>query len=64
MEGLEFYTPLETGAIDTHEMFLAYKSAGFTPDEALTLIGILLLDTDQKSSELEVEFQHAYSQFE
>jgi hypothetical protein len=46
MEGLEFYTPLETGAIETHEMFLAYKSAGFTPDEALTLIGILLLDTD------------------
>jgi hypothetical protein len=46
MEGLEFYTPSETGAIETHEMFLAYKSAGFTPDEALTLIGILLLDTD------------------
>jgi len=46
MEGLEFHTPLETGAIETHEMFLAYKSAGFTPDEALTLIGILLLDTD------------------
>lgn len=46
MEGLEFVTPLETGAIETHEIFLAYMSAGFTSDEALTLIGIMLLDTD------------------
>ena len=53
MEGLEFCTPLETGAIETHEIFLAYKSAGFTPDEALTLVGILLMNNDQKTSELE-----------
>ena len=46
MEDLEFCTPLESGAIETHEIFLAYKSAGFTSDEALTLIGIMLLDTD------------------
>ena len=46
MEDLEFCTPLETGAIETHEIFLAYKSAGFTPDEALTLVGILLINTD------------------
>jgi len=46
MEGLEFCTPLETGAIETHEIFLAFKSAGFSSDEALTLIGIMLLDTD------------------
>ena len=46
MEGLEFVTPLETGAIETHEIFLAYKSAGFTPDEALTLVGIMFMNTD------------------
>ena len=44
MEGLKFFTPLEAGAIETHEIFLAYKSAGFTSDEALTLVGILLMD--------------------
>ena len=55
MEGLEFVTPLETGAIETHEIFLAYKSVGFTPEEALTLVGILLMNTDQKSRELDDE---------
>ena len=55
MEDLEFCTPLESGAIDTHEIFLAYKSAGFTPDEALTLVGIMLMNNDQKSRELEDE---------
>ena len=55
MEGLEFVTPLATGAIETHEIFLAYKSAGFTPDEALTLVGIMLMNTDQKSREIEDE---------
>jgi hypothetical protein len=46
MEELKFFTPLEAGAIETHEIFLAYKSAGFTSDEALTLVGIMFLDTD------------------
>ena len=44
MEELEFLTPLETGAIETHEIFLAYKGVGFTSEEALTLVGILLMD--------------------
>ena len=46
MEELEFLTPLEVGAIETHEIFLAYKGAGFTPDEALTLVGIMLMNSD------------------
>ena len=46
MEELEFLTPLETGAIETHEIFLSYKRAGFTSEEALTLVGILLIDNN------------------
>ena len=61
MEDLEFCTPLESGAIETHEIFLAYKSAGFTPDEALTLVGIMLMNNDQKSRELVDEWQKTNS---
>ena len=43
MEELKFFTPLEAGAIETHEIFLDYKSAGFTSEEALTLVGIMFV---------------------
>lgn len=39
-------TALDSGAIELHEIFCAYKRAGFTPDEALTLVGVLLTDND------------------
>jgi hypothetical protein len=37
---------LDSGAIELHEIFNAYKNAGFTSDEALTLVGILLAGND------------------
>ena len=52
MEKLEFLTPLETGAIETHEIFLSYKSAGFTSEEALTLVGILLMDNEEAATQI------------
>ncbi len=37
---------LDSGAIELHEIFTAYKNAGFTSDEALTLVGVLLAGND------------------
>ena len=37
---------LDSGAIELHEVISAYKKAGFSPDEALTLVGILLAGND------------------
>ncbi len=46
MSDFEFITPLEANAIDMHEIFEAYKSAGFSSDEALTLVGIICMNND------------------
>jgi hypothetical protein len=46
MESQDPFTALESGAIELHEIFMSYKSAGFSPEEALTLVGILLADYD------------------
>jgi len=35
-------TSLAVGAVQQHEMFLAYVHAGFTRDEALKLIGAIM----------------------
>jgi hypothetical protein len=46
MENQDPFTALESGAIELHEIFISYKRAGFSPEEALTLVGILLADND------------------
>jgi hypothetical protein len=42
MESQDPFTVLDSGAIELHEIYMSYKKAGFSPDEALTLVGILL----------------------
>jgi hypothetical protein len=42
MESEDPFTALDSGAIELHEMYMSYKNAGFSSDEALTLVGILL----------------------
>jgi hypothetical protein len=42
MESQDPFSVLDSGAIELHEIFMSYKKAGFSPDEALTLVGILL----------------------
>jgi|1048.fasta_scaffold105769_2 hypothetical protein len=42
MEIQDPFKALDSTAIELHEIFISYKNAGFTSDEALTLVGILL----------------------
>jgi len=42
MESQDPFSVLDSGAIELHEIYMSYKKAGFSPDEALTLVGILL----------------------
>lgn len=46
MESQDPFTALDTGAIELHEIYMSYKNAGFSPDEALTLVGVLLVGND------------------
>jgi hypothetical protein len=40
----QIFTPLQAYAIQAHELFASFKEAGFTPDEAWSLLGHHLPD--------------------